>query len=128
MYTSRSSQVSYSRDRQVHRHRLQEAGEAVGILSERAHGVDDGLEDGVVGAAGGEVGEEAVTEICECLGAHVAGDVVEVVDDVVGVPAERIQRPYVVPLDARQRPGRPVVRGAVALVELRGSARTTPPA
>ena len=40
-------------DRQVHRHRCEEPAEHIGIVSERAHGVDDGLEHDVVGAAGG---------------------------------------------------------------------------
>ena len=41
----------------------------------------------------------------------------EVVDDVVGVAAERVQRVDVVALDGRQHHRRPVVRRAVALVE-----------
>ena len=42
----------------------------------------------------------------------------QVVDDVVGVPAEGVQRPHVVPHDPRQHERRPVVGRAVAAVEL----------
>ena len=72
---------------------------------------------------GVEVGEEPVTEVgqrgCAHLGRHIATTLGrDLVDDVVGVAGERVQGVHVVLLDLRQHLRRPVVRGAVALVEL----------
>ena len=88
-------------DRQVHRHRTKEAPEAVGVDVEAADGVHDGFENGVVAAPLFEISEEAIAERRERLLANVGGDVAEVVDDVVGVPAEPVQRVDVVALDLR---------------------------
>ena len=77
----------------------------------------DRLEHRVVAAARVEVGEEAVAERGELFLAHLGRHIAEVVDDVVGVAAEPVQRVHVVALDAGQRVRRPVVGRAVALVE-----------
>ncbi len=110
-------------DGEVHRHRAQEAAEALRIDGEGAHRVDDRLQHRIVGAARIEIGEEAVAEIGECGGAVLDRDVStalgrDLVDDVVGVPGERVQRVDMVLFDLRQHLRRPVVGRAVALVEV----------
>jgi hypothetical protein len=52
------------------------------------------------------------------LAAHLGAGRPQVVDDVVGVPAEPVEGVHVVALHARQGVGGPVVRGAVAPVQL----------
>ena len=54
-------------DRQVHRHRTQEAAEAVGVDVEAADGVHDRLQHGVIAPTFVEVSEEAVAERGELL-------------------------------------------------------------
>ena len=53
--------------------------------------------------AGVEVGEEPVAEVVQRLLPHLDGGGSEVVDDVVGVAAEGVERPHVVALHRRQQ-------------------------
>ncbi len=111
-------------DGEVHRHRAEEPAEAPRGRCRMPRTVwTDGLEHRIVGLARLEVGEEPVAEVGERRGAHLGRHVAptlrgDLVDDVVGVAGERVQRMDVVLLDLGQHLGRPVVGGAVALVEL----------
>ena len=117
MYPRRSSKVSYAGDGQVHRHRPQEPSEASGSMSNARDGVHDGLEHRVVRVAavrGRRRTDRRSPSRARRVGARYRS---EVVDDVVGVPAEAVEGVNVVPLHARQHHRRPVVRRTVAPVE-----------
>src|SRR4051812_28418467 len=71
----------------------------------------------MVGPAAPEVREEAVTEGFERRGALGHRDRAEIVDDVVGIPAEPVEGVDVAAFAPGQQPGRPVVGGAVTAME-----------
>ena len=72
----------------------------------------------MVRAAPLEVDEEATAQLAQGIGPNRGGRGIEVVDDVVGVTTERVQRVDVGAAVRRQQAGRPVVRGAVFACEL----------
>ena len=110
-------------DGEVHRHRAQEAAEAVGVDVEgRARCAPPPSAPGRRSArrrGRRRSGRRSRRGRVSRLGR--SAPPAEVVDDVVGVAAEGVQGVHVVALDRGSTHGRPVVRGAVALVELAGT-------
>ena len=105
-------------DRQVHRHAAQESTKASLVDLAGLYGVDDRSQDGIARLPCRQVGEEAVAEILECTLTGLNWHGTEVVNDVVCIATEPVQRMHVPLLFPWQHLGRPVVRRAMALVEL----------
>ena len=90
-------------DGEVHRHRAEEPAEAVGVDVERAHRVDHRLQHRVVGLRPrSRSAKNRSPKSASAVARRVDRRRTEVVDDVVGVAAEPIQRMHVVALDRRQ--------------------------